>query len=112
MSSKKDSFEVISFYRFITVEDKKRFKIKLDKYFNEKLVKGTILVSNEGINGTLSGNSEDVNKAINLIKKYLKIRNLTLNQSKTNFLPFNKRVFVKPSCKIYKCFKSSMKQGP
>lgn len=90
MSSKKDSFEVISFYRFITVEDKKRFKIKLDKYFNEKLVKGTILVSNEGINGTLSGNSEDVNKAINLIKKYLKIRNLTLNQSKTNFLPFNK----------------------
>ena len=90
MSSKKDSFEVISFYRFITVEDKKRFKIKLDKYFNEKLVKGTILVSNDGISGTLSGNSEDVNKAINLIKKYLKIRNLTLNQSKTNFLPFNK----------------------
>ena len=90
MSNKKDSFKVISFYRFITVQNKKRFKTKLDEYLNGKLIKGTILISNEGINGALSGNLEDITEAINLIKSYLKIRKLTLNQSQTNFLPFNR----------------------
>ena len=66
----------------------KSIKIKLDKYLKDKLVLGTVLLANEGINGTISGTKKDLNEFIQLIKQTLKIRKLSIKVSQNKFIPF------------------------
>tara|TARA_B100001059_G_C17830687_1_gene584475 strand:+ start:2955 stop:3893 length:939 start_codon:yes stop_codon:yes gene_type:complete len=86
---KKDIF-VYSFYRFIKINEKTNVKKKLDKYFKNKLLRGTLLISNEGINGSISGTKEELINTIKFIKYLLKIRKLVININSINFLPFNR----------------------
>ena len=55
----KDKIYIYTFYRFKNLEDIKSIKIKLYKYLKNKLILGTILLANEGINGTISGTKKD-----------------------------------------------------
>ena len=73
MNSNK-KFEIKSFYRFIKVKNKEKIKRELDEFFKNKIIKGTILLSNEGINGSLSGAEADLNKCIRFIKFKLGIK--------------------------------------
>lgn len=86
----KKSYKIISFYRFTEIKNKKLLKNKLEKFLENLLIKGTILLSNEGINGSLSGSSIDLDKILLFIKKNLKIKKIGLKTNKTNFLPFNR----------------------
>ncbi len=83
-------FFIFSFYRFINLKNKDSIKKKLDLYFQNKLMRGTILLADEGINGTISGTQIDLEKAIKIIKKFLNIRKLEIKVNKNKFLPFNK----------------------
>ena len=74
--SSKEKFEINSFYRFIKIKDKEIIKKELDNFFKYKTVKGTILLSNEGINGSLSGTKSDIDKCIKLIKLKLGIKKI------------------------------------
>lgn len=51
---------VISFYKFIPVEDPQELKNKLKKLCDQLDTRGTILIASEGINGMISGSSESV----------------------------------------------------
>ena len=84
------SFEIYTFYRFIEIKDVTSFKNFLDKHLSKIIIRGTILVANEGINATISGEKKDLDNIIKLIKKYLKIKKLKIKISKNIFLPFNK----------------------
>ena len=90
MCNKNNFFDIVSFYRFINIHDKNELKKILDKHLNKKLIKGTILLSNEGINGTLSGKKIDIQEVLKIIKKYLNIRKIKTNHSTSDFLPFNR----------------------
>ena len=54
------------------------------------MVRGTILLSDEGINASISGYEETIEQAINFIKNQLKIKKLDIKKNKTSFLPFNR----------------------
>ena len=79
---------IYTFYRFKKFTGIKTVKAILDKSLKNKLVLGTVLLANEGINGTISGTRKDLNEFIFLIKKILKIRKISIKISCNKFIPF------------------------
>ena len=73
----KEKIYIYTFYRFKNFTNIKIIKVKLDKSLKNKLILGTVLVANEGINGTISGTQKDLNEFISLIRKILKIKNIS-----------------------------------
>ena len=65
---KKSKFFVYSFYRFKEIHQKKYVKQLLDDYLSNKLVRGTILLADEGINGSVSASEIDLVDVIKFIK--------------------------------------------
>ena len=81
---------IYSFYRFTVIHDKKAIKQKLDEYISLHTVKGTILLANEGINGSISAQKKDLNNIIKFIRNLLKIRKINLKINSCEYLPFNR----------------------
>ena len=54
------SFFTTAFYHFITLNDIKRLRPIIQSYCDKTLIKGTILLANEGINGTISGEEKNI----------------------------------------------------
>ena len=84
----KDNIYIYTFYRFKNFIEINSTKINLDKYLKNKLILGTVLLANEGINGTISGTKKDLNEFIYFIKQTLKIRKLSIKISQNKFIPF------------------------
>ena len=61
-------FYVYSFYRFKHVKNKKTIKSKLEQFISNKVIRGTILIANEGVNGSISGGKDDLLNTIRFIK--------------------------------------------
>jgi predicted sulfurtransferase len=55
--------KVVSFYRFLDLEDPQGLKLSLQSLCDEKGLLGTILLAEEGVNGTLAGSREAVEAA-------------------------------------------------
>ena len=84
----REKIYIYTFYRFKDLKDIRYIKKKLDKFSKDKLILGTILIANEGINGTISGPKKNLDLLISDIKKILKIKKLSLKISKNRFIPF------------------------
>ncbi|MDA9591705.1 rhodanese-related sulfurtransferase [Pelagibacteraceae bacterium] len=83
-----DKIYIYTFYRFKKLTNIKLLKLKIEKLSKNKLVLGTILIANEGINGTISGSKNNLDILIYNIKKKLNIRKLSIKVSKNQFIPF------------------------
>ena len=84
-------FHIFGFYKFKRLSGLKR----LQNIFQHKLLKnhirGTIIFSKEGINGTISGKRNNIEKVKVKLKKICKINNFdSENNSKSNFHPFHR----------------------
>ena len=90
-------FTVLGFYKFKKFNSLNTKKIFLKKLFIENNIKGTLILSKEGINGTISGKSTNISYINKKIKSFLKISKFdSENLSKCNFQPFHKpRVKIK-----------------
>ena len=105
---------IIGFYKIKKINKLKKRQSLLKTFFYKSLVKGIVILSSEGINGTIAGEKNNVDKCINYIKKIFYIKEFdSKNFSKVNYLPFNK-----PKIKIKKevipigvKLKSSEKKG-
>ncbi len=85
-----NKFLIYSFYRFVNLKNKKKVKLELESYILNMELKGTIIVANEGINGSISGNKSDLESTIYYLKKLLHIRKLDIKINEIDFLPFNR----------------------
>jgi len=83
-------FRIYSFYRFFNHTQKEIIKKQIDSFVSDKLIRGTILLADEGVNGTISGKKRDLDNLISLIRKILKIRKLNIKINHCSFLPFNR----------------------
>jgi len=63
-----DNYTVLLFYRYITIKNPNIIWESHKKYCSTLNLKGRIIIAKEGINGTVSGPTEDCNK----YKKYIK----------------------------------------
>ena len=60
-------FTVFGFYKFKQINNLNRNKKLLNNLLLKKNIRGTIIISREGINGSLSGKNKDLNKTIRKI---------------------------------------------
>ena len=61
--------KVVSFYRFLDLEDPQSFRDALQTLCDELGLLGTILLAPEGFNGTIAGSAETVRSVFNWIRE-------------------------------------------
>ena len=77
------------FYKIKLIANYSLHKEKIKKYLLTKSVKGTVILSPEGINGTIAGKKSNVNSCIKFIKDEFSIDVFdSKNSSTCKFLPF------------------------
>ena len=82
---------ILSFYKFKKIKKLKLIKKMLFKKINLLSVKGLIILSPEGINGTLSGSQKNISIIKNHILSCFHISKFDVqNITKSNFVPFLK----------------------
>ena len=84
-------FYVSGFYKFKkTININKNKKI-LQNYFVKNFIRGTIILSTEGINGSISSKKKNIDLTLNKIKKIFNFTNFdSLNSSKCPYQPFHR----------------------
>ena len=91
-------FKVFGFYKFIKIKSLKRNKDILQKFISSNNIRGTIIISKEGLNGTISGHIKDIDITIKKLKSLFLFKHFdNNNSSKSKFQPFQK-----PKIKIKK----------
>ena len=82
---------VFGFYKFKKIESLKKYKLFLQREILKINIRGTIILSSEGLNGTVAGNKKDIIKITKILKKEFKFKNFdSKNISKSHFQPFHK----------------------
>ena len=75
-------FEVVGFYKFVKISYLKKNQKVLLETLKKKNIRGTIIISKEGVNGTISGKASDIKSTINNLKKTLEIKEFNVHISK------------------------------
>ena len=82
-------FFVFGFYKFKKLNFLKKKKIILQNSFVKHNIRGTLIISNEGLNGSISGKSKDVSFINKKIKRLFQIISFdSENLSKSKYQPF------------------------
>ena len=63
-------FKVLLFYKYVLFNEPERFMHDQLSWCNNNDIKGRIFIATEGINGTVSGNIENINKYKLLLRSY------------------------------------------
>jgi UPF0176 protein len=91
-------FDVFGFYKFKKINSLKKNKIFLHDLLIKNNIRGTIIISKEGLNGTISGQKKNLDAVIKKIQILFNLKNFdNNNKSKSLFQPF-----LKPKVKIKK----------
>ena len=84
-------FTIFGFYKFKKINYLKKKQRLLSCLLVEKNIRGSIIISKEGLNGSISGKYKDIKIVINKLKLFLEIKKFdSFNNSKSKFQPFNK----------------------
>ena len=84
------SYTIATFYKFIFLPEYTEKKQLLLKFCQDHSIKGTILLSQEGINATIAGIPEDIQATINYLKKDNYFLDLDVKYSTSSYLPFKR----------------------
>ena len=80
-------FTILSFYQFKQIKDFLTIKSKISDFCKFNKIKGTIIIAEEGINGTIAGTSQSI-KNFQLEIKKIGFENLNPKYSYSKFMPF------------------------
>ena len=84
-------FKVFGFYKFVKIKSLKKNKDFLQKFLISNHIRGTIIIAKEGLNGTISGSNNDIDKTNKKLKSLLSFKQFdSSNESKSTFQPFHK----------------------
>ena len=83
-----DKITVCALYKFVEIKNLKELKNKILSFLEENNIYGTILIANEGINGTVSGDNSKIINLINFLKSDVRFSNIEYKLSFTNKNPF------------------------
>ncbi len=85
-------FYISGLYKFKKITNISKKKIILKSFFINNNIKGLIIISKEGINGTIASKSKNLDLAIKEIKKIFNFKNFdSKSLSKSKFQPFRRR---------------------
>ena len=80
--------KIVALYKFCKIEDPIYFQKLIKAEFSSFNILGTIIIGEEGINGTISGNESSLNKAITSLKSISLFQDLDLKESYSAKKPF------------------------
>jgi UPF0176 protein len=84
-------FDVFGFYKFKKLKSLKKNQVILKKIFTKYNIRGILIISKEGLNGTISGKSKNISFVNKKIKSLFTIKKFdSENFSKCYFQPFHK----------------------
>ena len=84
-------YYISGFYKFKKIHRIKKTKKLLNDIFSKYNVRGTIIISSEGVNGTISYNKKNLELVLNKIKKNFNFINFdSQNLSKSKFQIFHR----------------------
>jgi len=91
-------FTVFGFYKFQKINDLRKNQKILKNILIDNNIYGSIIISKEGLNGSISGKNSNIKNSIIKLKKIFGVKNFdSFNNSKSKFNPF-----YKPKIKIKK----------
>ena len=86
-------FNIQGFYKIKSIANCSFHKEKIKTYLLSQSVKGTVILSPEGINGTIAGRKSNVNSCVRFIKDRFSIDIFdSKNSSICKFLPFYRAI--------------------
>ncbi len=81
---------VCALYKFITLEDYQALRIPLHNEMEKLDIRGTLLLANEGINGTIAGTEQSINALLAWLKADPRLGEIDYKLSFTDTMPFNR----------------------
>ena len=82
---------ISGFYKFKKISNIKKYKKIMQDFFINKSIRGSIIITKEGINGTISAKKKILDEAINKVKKTFLVTSFdSINYSKCNYQPFHR----------------------
>ncbi len=94
MSEEKNTYEVLLFYKYVTIEDPEYFAKKHLKFCKGIGILGRVLIAKEGINGTVSGTLEQTDAYVKALHEDPRFEDMEFKREKTEGHAF-KRISVK-----------------
>lgn len=85
-----NQYVIASFYRFIELQDYEQLKTPILNAMNERKIKGTIILSTEGINGSVSGTPELVESLIDYFNQDTRLASIRYSKTYHHSIPFDK----------------------
>ena len=79
---------VVGFYKFFELNELNNFQSFLKSIFYKTKIKGTILIANEGINGTISGKKNEISEALKQLWGFNDLSDLNPKYSFASKNPF------------------------
>ena len=82
---------IYGFYKFKKIKSLKKYQLLFQKEISNNNIKGTIILSSEGINGTIAGTKGKIRKIIKILKRQFRFKDFdSKNISQSHFQPFHK----------------------
>ena len=82
---------VFGFYKFKQIKSLKEYKSLFQREISKHNIRGTIILSPEGLNGTIAGYKKDIVKITKMLKREFKFKDFdSKNTSSSYFKPFHK----------------------
>ena len=85
---------VCALYKFARLDDFEKIQEPLKRFMQSLDIKGTVLLAREGINGTIAGEKDSINKVLDYLRLDQRLNNLEHKYSYSKKIPF-KRLKVK-----------------
>jgi UPF0176 protein len=85
-----EPFVIRAFYRFVDLPNYERLQKPFKKFCVAHSIKGTILIASEGVNSTLSGTREAMDKFFHFLDQDARLKNMPFKESYAEFQPFEK----------------------
>ena len=86
----KNEILVAALYKFVEIDDLLSLQSDLHEICEKNNIMGTILIANEGINGTISGKTNEINQTISLLKSDKRFTNIEIKYSSSDKQPFHR----------------------
>lgn len=85
-----NTYVIVAFYKFVTLHDYESFKDPLLKAMKEFDIKGTIILANEGINGSFCGDRDAITSLTSHLKNLPGLDDLNFRETYNDVNPFEK----------------------
>jgi len=81
-------FTIASLYKFVNIDELETFRKELLAKCRKFGIKGTFIISSEGINGTVAGTGENIESILNYLNEDKKFRDIECKYSFDDKIPF------------------------